>query len=130
MSGFTQNRNMELTSLKLYQEDSQYYLSAKYHWVTPYKECDFIIPKIKFPFPNSDPNIEFTRDRDPDNGWQLMEQESAYLNWYIPSLEICRDENNSFTREENVKEFSQEVTMEEVERKFGHKVKIVREKSK
>ena len=126
----------KLKDLKLYKENKQYYLDATYM----NEECEISIPKIKLPFSTSNNdelvikrttcenvyrNANFYINNAYDNayiksGSHTFPIEKVYKTKHIDESE-CPFEGVYFT----VKERVQDMTLEEIEKKLGHKVRIV-----
>ena len=115
----------QLKDLKLYKENGQYYLNATYI----NEECEINIPKIKLPFST------FSHDElvvNQQTYWNLNSEayiksgscifpiEKAHKTKHIDESE-CLFEGVYFTAKKRV----QDMTLEEIEKKLGHKVRIV-----
>jgi hypothetical protein len=108
-----------LTKLELFKdEDDEYFFSATYHL-----EDDFGIKEIHFPkilAPISQTYIEVT---DAGRDWAEVD-----LGGDVKTYAYCGGEHNAIFTETVIEEKVHEMTMDELEKKLGYKVKIVNKK--
>ena len=112
--------NVKLTNLSLDTDEIGYYLSAKYR-VEDYNSVrELDIPKIRFRVSNNMVQIRRTGELYP------QVQIDMGLGW-MPVIHDGSDNEVYFT-ETVIEEKTHEMTLEEIEKKLGYKVKIVNKK--
>ena len=107
---------------ELYKEDGKYYLRVDFDFENEYGVYKGHIDKVKFDF-------LFKGIESETCSWT----KSAKANFLAPSeyscvdclFDIMRDSKDNFFTIELVKEKIHEMTVEEVEKKLGYKIKIV-----
>lgn len=107
---------------ELYKEDGRYYLRVDFDYEDDYGVYKGRIDKVKFDFLFKGIESEIC-------SWT----KSAKANFLVPSeyscvdcsLDIVRDSKDNFFTIELVKEKVHEMTVEEIEKKLGHKIKII-----
>ena len=109
----------QLKNLKLYKEDGQYYLDATYVNESIGEICEINVPKIKLPF------AVLAKD-------EIVIDQSTYYNLY--SSAYIQSGSCIFPIEKNdglyltikrIEEKTKDMTIEEIEKQLGHKVRIV-----
>lgn len=121
----------ELKEIKLYEENENYFLSVVYQREDDSHITELTIPKIALPFRN-----KYAPDIYLDRCYSSYPADLPIEEWYIPisgkGLRVCEDEvdnNRVYFYEKILKEKSVRMTMEEIEKKLGHKVEIVQTKN-
>lgn len=114
---------IEVKKAKMYEEHDKYYIDVTYLY-----EDDRFVKEIRFPKIHI-PLTEFRGDIDHvpvDRRWQPFGMETRILLGNL-SMPLC--EKNGVTYEEHIiEEKVQEMTLEEIEKKLGQKIKIVSKK--
>lgn len=117
-----------LKDLQLYKDKDEYnieryYLKAIYEKVTKYKKERVTIPKILLPVNTGEPIIkqEISDNRYSDN---TIDIGFGYLPVQYDIIEP-RNMTKGTMLIEVLEEYPQKMTMEEIEKRLGHKVEIV-----
>ena len=105
----------KLKDLNLYKKDGKYYLSATYLVETPNAIEELYFPKLELPVTQNGVMVEH-----PGN------EATVYLGF--GGLKAEKDENGVRYGRITIKEKIHEMTLEEIEKKLGYKVKVVSEK--
>lgn len=107
----------ELKDLQLYKSDTydQYYLSAIYTEENEHGVYEVTIPKIFLPINNHELIID---DRSPQR---------LYIDLGFGECRMCLDDNGNFYYKRVIEEKIHELTISDIEKKLGYKVKIVSE---
>ena len=112
---------VELTELTFNKDDKNYYLSAKFRVEDKHSIREFDIPKIRL---NINPaKVSITVDYDP-----CCNLEQAYVDLgfgNLPMEFVDMDGKNVRFVERIIEEKYTEMTIDEIEKKLGHKIKIV-----
>ena len=129
------SKKHELTNIELFEEDGQYYLKLNYIIEDDYKIEEVIIPKVRLPFnKNVFPEITYSReDRDPI--MYGIREESYIKTGCNNTLELRKCKipetyNDIFYLVKIIDEKHKEMTVAEIEKALGYKVKIIAEKGK
>lgn len=121
----------KLTNIELVEDDGQYYLSVEYLIEDANRIEKITIPRVEIPF-NSKVMPELTEEyNEPDCGIGTFGERLFIprVNRYIRTgygntMRIAKVDGVSYTIE-TIKEKEHEMTIEEIEKKLGYKVKIV-----
>lgn len=108
----------KLTDLKLGKDKDGYFLTAKYLREDDHTVTEVTIPKLLLPIRNY-PNVEC------EHGYFGLVYR---IDIGFGELVACKDDKLGHFSEKVVKEKVTEMTLAEVEKKLGYKVKIVSEK--
>lgn len=122
-------RKFELKDAELIKEDGKYYLTTKYTLETDYDIRDVTVTKVPLPL-NAYPDV---REETPEILWADNSPIAPPSTWYIDlgyGHIMLPGVPESFYTEKVIKEKVQELTLAEIEKKLGHKVKVVSEKKK
>lgn len=115
--------NTKLISLELYSEmindmgDVKYYLRAVYERTTKYKKERLTIPKI---------HLEVNPNGVTINHVTCYNHEAS-VNIGFGDAPLCEKDGAAYIVEV-LEEYPQKMTMEEIEKKLGHKVEIISKK--
>lgn len=122
----------KLTNIELVEDDGQYYLSVEYLIEDANRIEKVTIPRVEVPF-NSKVMPELTEEYD-EPCWEIgnFGERLGYprrINHYIKTgygntMKIAKLDGISYTVE-TIKEKEHEMTIEEIEKKLGYKIKIV-----
>lgn len=120
-----------LKEVKLYEENGLYYLRIKYILEDDHRIEELDIPKAVIQLDSRyTPCINYVSD---ERGPSYIPYERCSLETGIMSLELRPGEtseaNHVFYTCKTIKEKPQELTLSEIEKKLGYKVKIVSEKN-
>lgn len=124
----TENKKThKLTHIELVEEDGQYYLSVEYLIEDDNRIEKLTIPRVVLPF-NSKFMPDVTMGRDLAyfaNNIPLYREEQYFIKTgFYEKLEIEKVNGVCFILQ-TIKEKEHEMTIEEIEKKLGYKVKIV-----
>lgn len=113
------NVKMKITSLKL-NKDPYYSLDIKYEMETSGEIKEFHLPNVRLPLKN-------------DYFWIGTNHTGRYLidcdvDVGFGTTKLNPDDKGKFYYERVIKTKTKEMTLEEIEKKLGHKVKIVSDK--
>lgn len=118
--------NYKLKSLELYSEivndmgDVEYFLKAVYEYKDKYKKSELVVPKIHLRVNHYNPIINI-----PCASIDMMVEGYIDLGFGdLPMIPV----NKALCTERILEEYPQKMTMEELEKKLGHKVEIVSKK--
>lgn len=120
--------NQKLKDVKLYKEDNTYFLDVTYETETDAYVSVINIPRVLLPLSNtcniiSDYSEEVVKGiRNPKVSLGLS------LDIELPIYRKCVF--NEYYTEKIIKEKTKEMTLAEIEKKLGHKVKLISEESK
>lgn len=114
------NTNVKLTELALHKDSERYYLSAKYMVEDKHSIRELDLPKIKL---NVVPGHVAIKQMN-DGPYGCVEADLGF--GYLPLAPSGR--NNAYFTETVLEEKVHEMTLDEIEKKLGYKVKIVSEK--
>ena len=108
---------------ELYKEDGKYYLRVDFDYENEHGFYKGHADKIKFNMLLT--NIEYNQNYTSQNA--KVEFCAPTYGGYVTNclFDILTDSNNHFFTVELVKEKVQETTVEEIEKKLGHKIKII-----
>lgn len=111
---------MIVKDLQLYQEDNKYHLKADLFHEDKKGFYEITIPKIKFPIINNvSINTETTHDI-----WNGT-QKTAHIDFGFGDLEIIPDKfTEIFYTVTCIEEKVQEMTLDEIEKELGYKIKL------
>ena len=120
-----------LNSLNLYEKDGRYFLNAEYLYEDDKGKYRMLIPAIALPFRDIDqaPIINSYHGLD---GYSYMNVNGHQFNLYNGSCfteKTGKIENVQYAIE-TLEEKTHEMTISEIEKKLGYKIKIVGEKEK
>lgn len=122
----------ELTNIELFEENGCYYLKLKYRLEREHCVEELEIPKAKLPFnKNVYPSVTYSEcSCDPIN--DPRREESYLRTGFNNSLELRKgnvaEAKNVYCVVRTIEEKYTEMTVEEIEKKLGYKIKIVSEK--
>lgn len=109
-----------IKSAKLYTEDGKYYLGIVYNIETDHTIEELWIPKVRLPIENA--RIESELVSSFNNRCFTLDYGDLL---HLP-LEDRESDQGSFTFKETlVKELPEDLTIEEIEKRLGYKVRIV-----
>lgn len=115
----------ELKDIQFFEEDGQYYLKLKYIIEDVHRVKELEIPKVKIPFnKNMYPNIV----QDIRYGYITQYKLNADFEddlWIFPGE--TSEANHVYYTEKTIQEKHKEMTLAEIEKKLGYKIKIVAE---
>lgn len=108
---------MKITSVKLNEDQHYYSLDIKYEMETSSEIREFHLPKVRLPLKN-------------DYFWVGTNYTGRYLldcevDVGFGTTKLNPDDKDKFYYERVIKTKTKEMTLEEIEKKLGHKVKIV-----
>lgn len=125
-------RKHELKDIQLFEENGQYYLKLKYVIENEHHVKELEIPKVEIPVnANVYPHIDYTRDIYGNKyiGHHLNEKCELYVGYgnlkMLPGETL--EANHVYYTEKTIKEKHKEMTLAEIEKKLGYKIKIVAE---
>ena len=96
----------------------EYYLDVTYTVTGKLRKIEYHFPRVKLPF-----SKYFSREMNEDGEYTV--------NFGFGDLVMCADEKHPYKYTTRiVEEYEQEMTLEEIEKALGYKVKIVDEKKK
>lgn len=110
-------------NLELYKENDNYYLRMDFEYENDYGYYKGHADKIKFDLFLK--GIEYTEEYDVGKSGKVEFVKPSGCCHKTISFDIAPDEKNNLFTIELVKEKIQEMTIEEIEKKFGHKIKII-----
>lgn len=121
----------EIKNIRLYEENGRYYLSLNYIYEDDNSIKEFEIPKVKLPFSkNSFLNIK-------SDYYDSYGRVDHYLIVNNANFELCRAEcsmEGVFGEHEfvfkTIEKKATEMTISEIEKRLGYKIKIVSEDKK
>ena len=130
-------RKCILDKAELFEENGQYYISAKYTVETDDLIKEVYVPKIKIPFMNS---VSHGFDINFDHCWPDPvsiypgPRSNAYINTGLGDLKleygnIDGSSGNYYFMEKIIEHKKRDMTVEEIEKKLGYKIRIVSEKN-
>jgi hypothetical protein len=131
---------MGRTTLKnahLFAEYGQFYISAKYIYEDEYVKKEIIVPKIKIPFCHDDDlgislNTETLAIRDTFGILSGREMATIYDGMNTLDLKPGKVDGHIgeyFFVEKIIEEKKVDLTIEEIEKKLGYKIRVVGEKN-
>lgn len=124
MFGFSGNTKWTLKDLSLHKEENSkwhtYYLTAVYEVENESGIYELTIPKIDLPVRNGIPDMTV------EHNW--YGEDHTEINLGFGDLELLHDSGRPAWFAKCVKEKTHELTMAEIEKKLGYKIKIVSEK--
>ena len=124
-------RNHELKDIQLFEEGGQYYLKLKYTVEDDARITEVEIPKAKIPFNKYGEPVFNSCAVLGGRGVDRM-AECTLSTGYNCEMELCSGEtteaNHVFYTVKTISEKRKEMTISEIEKKLGHKIKIVSEK--
>jgi hypothetical protein len=114
--------DIKLTKFVLEQDERGYYLSAKYRVEDEHAIREIDIPKIRLHLNNEQIRIDYKHDP-----YSLASSALIDLGFGMLPLDYVTDDNaNVFVfKEQIIEEKYTDMTLEEIEKKLGYKVKIV-----
>lgn len=115
-----------LNNLEVYHDDGRYYLKATYRVEQSDGIYELVIPKIQTPF-----TVLCSVGIVEDNGNSGLNQMSRTIYWLKTggeSIRMLPDENSSFYNLKLLESKVVEMTIEEIEKRLGHAIKIIKEK--
>ena len=107
---------VDLSDLKLVKIDDRYYLDAIYDVETDAYKMKLHIPRIKLPIDPTRVKIHVD---------SIMNQNEVFANTSKFNFVVDRDENGHYYTETVVEEKVHELTLSEIEKRLGYKVKVV-----
>lgn len=117
------NDKYELKDLQLYKEDGCYYLMAVYHHENEKGIYEVIIPKIRL-FIRKEPSMKIPLQR------YGRYAETPTIDLGFGDCAILSDADGAMYMEKLIEEKIHDVTLNEIEKKLGFKVRVVSEKEK
>lgn len=134
---FNKERKMKAHKIKdvqLVQEDSKLYLDITYELEDNKAIEELHIPRVEIPlFVGGYPAIERKNDPDYDGlvpAWFPLREVVCLNTGNDTKLKIHRDSHGNYFTFKTIKEKTQEMTIAEIEKKLGHKIKIISEDKK
>lgn len=122
-------RNCHLKNLELYKENNHYFLQATYIYEDDFGIYELLIPKIKTGFSYSALPVLERDNIDPIHE-TTMGKSLCWLKSDGETMRVLEDEDRVFYYVKEIEKKSVEMTIEEIEKKLGHPVKIVKEVTK
>lgn len=114
---------MTVKDLQLYKEDNKYYLEAILLHEDKKGYYEITIPKIKFPIIN-----HVSIDTETTHDIWYGTQKTAHINFGFGGLEIIPDKSaDIFYTATCLEEKVHEMTLDEIEKELGYKVKLKEE---
>lgn len=110
-------------NLELYKEDDNYYLRMDFEYENDSGYYKGHVDKIKFNFLLK--GIEFTEEYGVGKSGKVEFIKPSGCCHNTISFDIAPDEKNNLFTIELIKEKVHEMTIEEIEKRLGHKVKII-----
>mgnify|MGYP003292955981 CR=1 FL=1 len=113
--------DMKLTDIEFHTDSKGYYVSVKYRVESDRDIREIDIPKIRLPI---NPNLLRLR-----TFGQYSHQCEANIGFgYLPCEYVKRDGHDIYFTETVIEEKTHEMTLDEIEKELGYKVKIVNKK--
>lgn len=103
--------NNRLEDAEIHKENGRFYIKLIYICENDEGKYRLTFPKVEFPFPNRIISITGVNS-------------DSYLDLPTDKCRICGNSGERFTIEQ-IEQYPKEMTLEEIEKKLGHKVKIV-----
>lgn len=113
--------NVRLVSLEMYQEDEEYFLKAIYRFEDESGVWEETYPKIHLPI------VTYRRPLITCE-FSTTLVNYAYVNLGFGDLPLKEDHNGVYGERKLVKEKVHDMTISEIEKKLGYRIKIVGEK--
>lgn len=119
-------KKMDVRLVELVKDNGKYYLHLVYRVEDDSKIEEYEVPKVEIPIDLSHvPNINYIKNK--------YDGERCYLNaGYHPELRVLpgetKEANHVFYTVKTIEEKRKELTIEEIEKELGYKIKIVGEK--
>lgn len=111
----------KLKDLQLYKEEDGYYLAAIYHHENDKGIYEVTIPKIHL-FIMKEPIMKIPLQR------YGRYEEAPTIDLGFGDCDICKDKNDHLFTEKLIEEKVHDLTLSEIEKKLGYKVRVVSEK--
>lgn len=105
----------KLTDVTLFEEGGQYYFSAAYEVESKSEKFLLEIPRIRIPIVTN--SVQIYREFTTSDVWVNM--------GFGGIFRAEEDEDGYFLRETTIEEEVHELTLDDIEKKLGYKVKIV-----
>lgn len=125
-------RTIKVKKANLYKEDDKWYINATYFYEDDRYKKEINIPKIHIPLEQFEGDVDMTYSDTPfRRNPCLVEYQARFGNLIMP-LELADvglkgQEPVPYT-EKIIEEKTQEMTIDEIEKKLGYKIKIVNKK--
>ena len=117
--------DIELTNLILDHDDTGYFLSATYRLESESDVRELNIPRIRLPIKSNDLTIKDTRGLSCWNDRYMV----ADLGFgYLTMGCLKTDDHDVYFTETVIEEKTHEMTLDDIEKKLGYKVKIINKK--
>ena len=116
------NEKTTLKNAELYKEDGQYYLKFIYEVENDAEVSEITIPKALLPIRQNSCILNY-----PTVFHGIVDPPTIGLNDNI-ELALYKDEKGIYYTKKVIKEKTHELTLDEIEKKLGYKVKIVNKK--
>lgn len=115
-----------LKDVKYYDENGEYYAKLTYIHETDTRISEVVMPKVELPFSSSLVNVEI--EGCIDQGFLCYFGKVVEARFANGKSLRLRDKNGHEYVETIIEEKTKEMTLEEIEKKLGYKVKIVSKK--
>ena len=117
-------KKFSLTDLKLFKEGNTYFFAATYRLEDDFGIKEIHFPKIVAPISNSYVAVtHYNYGRDVGEDYALIQ-----LGDNIHTHAFCGGEHHAIFTETVIEEKTHEMTLDEIEKKLGYKVKIINKK--
>lgn len=113
-------KNLRLKDLQLYKEDDKYYLSAVFDHEDEIGFHEIFVPKILFPI---EPNCSMKLN----TCTTIFDKRYEYAIVDFGTAKLCVepfDNERSFYTKKLISEKAHEMTLEEIEKELGYKIKL------
>lgn len=119
-------RKHELKNIELFEENGQYYLKLKYILEDEHSVRELEIPKVRIPVNKfTYPNISHSRCCGHEIHYLYIDEDWNQCLDILPGE--TSEANHVFYTEKIIEEKRKEMTVAEIEKKLGYKIKIVSE---
>lgn len=114
------DRTFTIKNAKLHHDSNGYFLDMTYTIETPEEIRELHIPKVMLTF--SENKVRIVTD------YSYLGSGICHVDLGFGGCHVLKDRDGCWYTVETIKEKTREMTLEEIEKKLGHKVKIVSDK--